>query len=106
MLLQILDSEPRSDQVWSQHNGCKGPLTNPGNMTATYRSPESPEAVHTTAVRWVWTGCPPTAPVEYWQIIGAPHGGASTIDGRDPFWIVFDFWTRVEEATQAELRTS
>ena len=98
--LQILDSEPESDKVWSQHNGCTGPLANPLNTSATYRSENGP--VQTTAIKWVWTGCPETAPVEYWQIVGAPHGGAQSIDGRDPFWIVFDFWGRVENATLAE----
>ena len=100
--LQILDSEPESDKAWAQHNGCTGPLTNPENTSATYGNRESPEPVHTTAIKWVWTGCPKTAPVEYWQIVGAPHGGAHSIDGRDPFWIVFDFWGRVENATKAE----
>ena len=98
----ILDSEPASDKVWSEHNGCTGPLTNPQNTSAEYADKETHRPVQTTAVKWVWTGCPSTAPVEYWQIIGAPHGGAHLIDGRDPFWIVFDFWGRVENATMAK----
>jgi hypothetical protein len=64
----ILDSEPRSDEVWSKHNGCTGALTNPKNTSATYGDRESPEPVQTTAIYWKYEGCPPTAPVEYWQV--------------------------------------
>ena len=34
-------------------------------------------------------------------MVGAPHGGAKTIGGKDAFEIVFDFWGRVESAHQA-----
>ena len=33
-------------------------------------------------------------------MVGAPHGGAKTIGGKDAFEIVFDFWGRVESAHQ------
>ena len=36
--------------------------------------------------------------VEWYQIAGAPHGGARSIDGRDPFWIVFEFWLQVQKS--------
>ena len=45
---------------------------------------------------------PATAPVEWYQVVGAPHGGAKTIGGKDAFEIVFDFWGRVQNATQTE----
>ena len=33
-----------------------------------------------------------------YEIVGCPHGGALTIDGREPLWIVFEFWMQVEKA--------
>lgn len=96
----ILYSEPESDEVWKTHNGCPGSLTS-SEVPATYRSPQTHAQVQTTAIKWVWGGCPATAPVEYYQIKGAPHGGADTIDGKDAFDIVFKFWTGVEDAHRA-----
>ena len=58
--------------------------------------------VPTTAIYWRYEGCPATAPVEYYQIVGCPHGGAFEIDGRDPFWIVFSFWLEVEKALHVQ----
>lgn len=95
----ILMPEPESDKTWANHNGCKGPLTNKTGIPATYKDHSTGGQVETTAILWQYQGCPPTAPVEYYQIIGAPHGGAHTINGRDAFYIVFDFWKRVEDAS-------
>ena len=64
----ILDTEPQSDATWAKHNGCKGPLVQPRNYTATYTSkdPETRgQTVHTTAIYRKYEGCPPTAPVEW-----------------------------------------
>ena len=135
-------SEAESDQTWAKHNGCAGPLTQPRNYSATFisRDPESPgRIVPTTAIYWKWEGCPAAAPVEYYQIVGCPHGGALEIDGReplpppnpsaspgnprpklfrapdprsfcwvsgDPFWIVFGFWQKVEQALLLEERAA
>jgi hypothetical protein len=91
-------SEPDSDKTWAEHNGCTGALSSEEGIAATYVDHQTHQTVKTTATKWTWGGCPPTAPVEYYQVIGAPHGGASTIDNKEPFWIVFDFWGRVEQA--------
>lgn len=96
----ILYPEPESDEVWKNHNGCTGTLTS-SEVPATYRDRSSHQRVQTTAVKWEWGGCPAEAPVEYYQIKGAPHGGADTIDGKDAFDIVFSFWARVEDAHKA-----
>ena len=64
----ILDSEPQSDATWAKHNGCKGPLVQPRNYTATYTSkdPETRgQTIQTTAIYRKYEGCPPTAPVEW-----------------------------------------
>lgn len=92
-----LYSEPESDEVWKNHNGCTGSLTS-SEVPATYRDHQTHQQVQTTATKWVWGGCPATAPVEYYQVKDAPHGGADTIDGKDAFDIVFKFWSGVEDA--------
>ena len=90
--------EPESDKTWARHNGCRGGLVNQSGIPATYYNRQSGQETQTTAIKHTWTGCPAKAPVEYYQVIGAPHGGASTINGKNPFYIVFDFWQRVEKA--------
>jgi len=97
----ILMSEPESDKTWADHNGCTGELTNV-TMPATYRDHTTGQTVDTTAIYHKWNGCPATAPVEYYQIVGAPHGGANSINGKNPFYIVFEFWKKVEDAHDAE----
>lgn len=117
--------EPRSDKTWATHNGCKGPLVNQTGIAAQYFDPMKGGLVDTTAVYWKYEGwvfrffdarlfsaaslyspeyfnrCPAEAPVEWYQVIGAPHGGAATIRGKDAFEIVFPFFKSVE----AGLRT-
>ena len=101
----VFMSEHDSDHTWARHNGCKGALTQPRNYSAKFisRAPATKgTVVPTTAIYWRYEGCPATAPVEYYQIVGCPHGGAFEIDGRDPFWIVFSFWLRVEKALHVQ----
>ena len=95
----VLMPEPDSDATWAAHNDCTGGLTNTSGIPATYHDKASGKQVATTATLHQYHGCPPEAPVEYYQIIGAPHGGASSINGKDPYYIVFDFWSKVENST-------
>ena len=98
----ILMPEPQSDKTWAKHNGCTGELSNQTGIPASYMNRQSGQETKTTAIKYTWNDCPPKAPVEYYRVIGAPHGGASSINGRSPFYIVFDFWQRVEKAYEEE----
>lgn len=48
-------------------------------------------------------GCPDTAEVHYWSILNAPHGGATTIDGKKMPALVLEFFEAVEFAQPAHL---
>merc|ERR1711912_137879 len=93
-----LFSEFDSNRVWKDHNGCTGTYSHT-NVDASYHKdgyPSNPfqgSAMHVT-----WSGCPATAPVEYFQIFGMDHVREKGLEGKDVYAVIFDFFSRVERA--------
>lgn len=88
----ILMDEPSSDKLWADQNKCTGSLSQ-STVSANARNTGS-----TTATYFVWGGCPATAPVEYYKVAGASHVATTSLDNKDERQVVFDFFTKVEEA--------
>lgn len=104
--LYSLFSEPASNSVWADHNGCTGPLT-PTNVSSVYNSrtsllyaasEENLTYTNGVATHWVWGGCPDVAPVEWYADLKAGHVGTVALGGKPTFEVVMDFFERVENA--------
>ena len=108
--------EPASDAVWKRHNGCSGALTS-ANVSLDYfpatveadnevrvgggealQYPPPPPTVKGVATHWTWGGCPPEAPVEYYQSHGAGHVSTAGVGGHLLLAVVLEFFGRVERA--------
>lgn len=113
--------EPVSDAVWKHHNGCSGALTAVnvsldyfpamveaddevrivGEVVSKSKYPPPPPTVKGVATRWTWGGCPPEAPVEYYQSHGAGHVSTAGVGGQLLLAVVLEFFGRVERAWAA-----
>lgn len=95
-------SEEASNKMWAEHNGCKMAA---GTETFYYKATFGTATNHTVgqAERNTYQ-CPENAAVEYWKIIGAPHGGAESFSvdyhskNQSKIAYVVQFFSRVEEA--------
>ncbi len=99
-----LMSEEQSNAAWAKHNGCEMSegVSKPTWHECTFGTPKN----HTKgwAARYVYR-CPETAPVEYWEIQGAPRGDAETFSinfkdtNHSKLATVVEFFSRVEKAS-------
>jgi poly(3-hydroxybutyrate) depolymerase len=93
----IMYSEPDSDKVWAEHNGCTGALV-ARNVSAKFKNSTG------VATHHVYNGCPPTAPVEWYETHGAGHVGTSALGGAPVVEVVLKFFERVEKALLSSRR--
>jgi poly(3-hydroxybutyrate) depolymerase len=92
-----LASVPASNQAWAAHNGCSNPTQEPASTRVTAALGQ--DATPTVALRHTFTGCPATAPVEYYQVLGASHQGPAQLPiGQNTYSFVGAFFKAVEQA--------
>ena len=100
----ILDSELASDATWAKHNGCE---MSAGVTTLWFDCTFGTSPTNFTVGRAArhFYQCPETAPVEFWQVEGAPRGDAETFSihykdaNHSKIEKVVDFFSRVERAS-------
>jgi len=89
-------SEPLSDELWAQHNGCG--VETKKNVSAVYK--KDAQEYNTTAVHHIWSGCPSALPVEYYQVIDAGHVQTTMLNNNKKEFIVLEFFNKIEVITQ------
>jgi poly(3-hydroxybutyrate) depolymerase len=94
----IMYSEPDSNRAWAQHNGCGANLT-VRNVSAEFSNKGNHSAGIST--RHAFNGCPPAAPVEWYETHGAGHVGTITLNSAPVLEVVISFFLRVEKAVRA-----
>ena len=91
----IMYSEPDSDRVWAEHNGCTGEAT-ATNVSAQYWVNGSTH--DGVATHHAYNGCPSDAPVEWYETHNAGHVGTSQLADMSVVDVVLAFFQRVEMA--------